>query len=61
MRRHDNGYSIFIFGDINDEVRDDKRVREFLLKSKQKNLMTTRFPDQELPSNYILEITHCKD
>ena len=52
QKKHKEGYLVFIFGDINDEVRDSKRVREFLQKTKMKNVMVTRFPQMELPTTY---------
>ena len=50
--KHNEGFNIFVFGDINDEVRSEKRVQDFLQKSKLKNIMTTRFTNQTLPSTY---------
>lgn len=52
QKKHKEGYAIFVFGDINDEVRDSQRVREFLQKTKLKNVMTTRFPQSTLPITY---------
>ena len=40
-RKHNDGYKIFIFGDINDKVRNTARVNEFLRKSQLKNIMMT--------------------
>ena len=37
--KHKEGYKIFVFGDINDDVRDIQRVNKFLMKSQLKNIM----------------------
>ena len=50
LKKQNEGHEIIIFGDINDEVRDSKRVQEFLEACNLKNVMTEKHPNKVLPT-----------
>ena len=51
-KRHEQGYYVIVYGDINDEVRDSKRVDKFLENADLKNIMKMKHHDKELPTTY---------
>ena len=52
QKRHEEGFDVFLFGDINEEVREAKRVKEFLQNANLKNIMTAKHNDKILPHTY---------
>ena len=51
-KKQNEGHEIIIFGDINDEVRDSTRVKEFLESCDLINVMTEKHPNHILPTTY---------